>query len=512
MKNKLSIIIAVIILACAAVGITFETYAVSLPEAYITDISALEQSFKVEMQEVSGITGYQVQYSTSENFDKDDTHSVITYSNFSAPENLKGDQIYYVRARAFKKTDKKIKYSLWSKTEAITVKSKIPLEKLTVSPEKAKVIIGKTLQIKVALAPDNTSFKGLKFTSSDTAVATVDDNGLVKGIKEGNVKITVRATQTDKKALIDITVKKPYVPVSSIEITNKKGLIVEAGKTLQMTAKILPADATDKRIVWKTDDEEKATIDSKGVLTAKVPTEYVGVTASTKNGKFIAKYKLKISKSSAYITKSQLDRLDLSGINNLMIVAHPDDETFWGGGHILDDTYLIVVLTNGYYKDRVSDFNKAVKYYGDDKGIILSYPDVRKYLYNSDGSYNGYETDKWSTCRLGMEADINLLLNYKKWDTVVTHNPDGEYDKYHHQQVSKMVTECLKNSKSSSAKLYYFGHYYDSGHKINAPRISDSNLRKKKEVIRIYLPIAQGAYDAFGHMLPYEDWIPAQNW
>ncbi len=107
MKNKLSVIIAVIILACAAVGITFETYAVSLPEAYITDISALEESFKVEMQEVSGITGYQVQYSTSENFDKDDTHSVITYSNFSAPENLKGGQIYYVRARAFKKTDKK---------------------------------------------------------------------------------------------------------------------------------------------------------------------------------------------------------------------------------------------------------------------------------------------------------------------------------------------------------------------------------------------------------------------
>ena len=79
------------------------------------------------------------------------------------------------------------------------------------------------------------------------------------------------------------------------------------------------------------------------------------------------------------------------------------------------------------------------------------------------------------------QADINLLLNYKKWDTVVTHNPDGEYNKYHHQQVSKMVTECFKNSKSSNAKLYYFGHYFDSKHKINAPRISDSKLRKKKE-------------------------------
>jgi hypothetical protein len=112
----------------------------------------------------------------------------------------------------------------------------------------------------------------------------------------------------------------------------------------------------------------------------------------------------------------------------------------------------------------------------------------------------------------GMEEDIKLLLNYKKWDTVVTHNPDGEYNKYHHQQVSNLVTKCIANSKNSSTDLYYFGHYYGASATITGDRISDSDLAQKNEIIKMYLPTAQGAYEAFGHMLPYENWILKQDW
>ena len=31
---------------------------------------------------------------------------------------------------------------------------------------------------------------------------------------------------------------------------------------------------------------------------------------------------------------------------SLMIVAHPDDETIWGGSHLLKGHYLVVCLTN----------------------------------------------------------------------------------------------------------------------------------------------------------------------
>ncbi len=206
------------------------------------------------------------------------------------------------------------------------------------------------------------------------------------------------------------------------------------------------------------------------------------ITAQTADKKFSAKYSLKITKNKGYLTKKQLDKLNLSGINNLMIVAHPDDETFWGGGHILNGKYLIVSLTNGFHERRVEDFNNVIKRYSNDKGIILSYPDMRRKLYDANGKYKGYETDYWSTCITGMEADIKLLLNYKKWDTVVTHNPDGEYNKFHHKKVSRLVTKAIKSSKNADTPLYYFGHYYTENEKISGPRISKTDLKEKKRL------------------------------
>ena len=48
-------------------------------------------------------------------------------------------------------------------------------------------------------------------------------------------------------------------------------------------------------------------------------------------------------------TKKYLDTLDLKGIDRLMIVAHPDDESLWGGAHLAKDRYLVVCLTQCKY-------------------------------------------------------------------------------------------------------------------------------------------------------------------
>ena len=40
-----------------------------------------------------------------------------------------------------------------------------------------------------------------------------------------------------------------------------------------------------------------------------------------------------------------LKKIDFSKYNKLMIVAHPDDETLWGGGHLIDGDYVVVCVT-----------------------------------------------------------------------------------------------------------------------------------------------------------------------
>lgn len=512
MKKIISTIIAAVVLIGAAAAISFEIFATDIPKTEIAEIQPLEESFKVIMTQCEGVTGYQIEYSTQADFAKDTTKALKTADTECTPENLLGEQEYFVRARTYIADSKKVYYSHWSNSVMVTTKSKIALEKLTLTPESATVLTNKTLQLQAVLEPENTSFQQLRYSSSNPEIATVTQDGLVKGLTEGTVQITVRALETDKKAVVDIKVEKPFVATTGIKITNKADLTVETGQTLAMTAQVLPEDATNQEIIWKTSDTSKATIDDKGVLTAIRPTEYVEVTASTKDGKFSAKYTLKITKNSAFLTNADLDKLNLSGINNLMIVAHPDDETFWGGGHILNDSYLVVVLTNGFHEQRVKDFNAVINRYGDDKGLILSYPDTARNFYDANGKYKGYETDYWSTCKSGMAADITLLLNYKKWDTVVTHNPDGEYNKYHHKQVSQLVTNCMGGTKNSGTSLYYFGHYYGSNNNLSGERLSDDDLDMKKQIIQMYLPTAQGAYDAFGHMLPYENWVLSSEW
>lgn len=40
----------------------------------------------------------------------------------------------------------------------------------------------------------------------------------------------------------------------------------------------------------------------------------------------------------------------------MMITAHPDDETLWGGGHLLEGEYLVVCMTHGWNEKRRTAF------------------------------------------------------------------------------------------------------------------------------------------------------------
>ena len=60
-----------------------------------------------------------------------------------------------------------------------------------------------------------------------------------------------------------------------------------------------------------------------------------------------------------------------------MIVAHPDDETIWGGSHLINGNYTVLCITNGNNKKRKKEFMKVMEK-THSKGIILSFPDKTK--------------------------------------------------------------------------------------------------------------------------------------
>ena len=193
------------------------------------------------------------------------------------------------------------------------------------------------------------------------------------------------------------------------------------------------------------------------------------------------------------IEREQLEALTLDETNKLMIVAHPDDETIWGGGHLLEGGYFVVCITNGENEIRKEEFLRAVKESGNIP-LILSYPDKE---FGMRSRWWGYIDD--------ITTDIKTILSFKKWDIVVTHNLEGEYGHIHHKMVSALVTG--QRNCAQEAELYYFGKYYKKGtvSSIRMKELEESILEKKEEILKLYLS-QKSIWKKFGHMFSYEDW------
>ena len=186
------------------------------------------------------------------------------------------------------------------------------------------------------------------------------------------------------------------------------------------------------------------------------------------------------------------------GINKLMIVAHPDDETFWGGAHLIEDDYLVVCITCGTVKRRVEEFKNAMSITGD-KYIMLGYPDLT----------NG-KKDDWSKVHVNIKSDLEKIINYKHWEMIVTHNPAGEYWHIHHIMTNKMVTEL-----SDKDVLYYFGYYFkkDSIKNVNGMDTisSESKKIKMEKLVPVYKSQV-GAKKILEHMFDYENFVFNKDW
>ena len=136
---------------------------------------------------------------------------------------------------------------------------------ITLSQNTATLTEGKTLTLTVAVSPDNATDKTVTWTSSNTTVATVDNNGKVTAKVAGTATIT--ATAGGYSATCVVTVEEEVIAVSGITISQETAALT-IGETLALTAVVSPANATDKTVAWSSNNTAVATVDSNGVVTA----------------------------------------------------------------------------------------------------------------------------------------------------------------------------------------------------------------------------------------------------
>ena len=125
MKKIFSLLLSFVMLISIASLVDFSAFAASkLPATSITSLSAKDNGFTVKWKKKSGITGYQIQYSTNSKFNKKNSKTIKIKQAKKISKKitgLKSSKKYYVRVRTYKVVKKKISYSSWSKKKCIIV-------------------------------------------------------------------------------------------------------------------------------------------------------------------------------------------------------------------------------------------------------------------------------------------------------------------------------------------------------------------------------------------------------
>ena len=131
----------------------------------------------------------------------------------------------------------------------------------------------------VSYEPKGTNQKGVTWSSLDPTIASVTSGGVVKGLAEGNTTIKAIAKDENGDDIIDTyDVSVHFVNVTSVTL-NKGSVELTAGKTAQLSATILPANATDKSVSWSSSNNSVASVSNTGLVTVS-ETATAGQTAT----------------------------------------------------------------------------------------------------------------------------------------------------------------------------------------------------------------------------------------
>lgn len=129
--------------------------------------------------------------------------------------------------------------------------------KITFADKDVSFNVGDTCQLFWQTAPANATNPALTFRSSNEKIATVNDDGVVTGLKRGSCTITATAADgSNKKATVKINVLQPVLGVHMENDTIRVGV----GESYTGRAVLEPSDASNTAMSWTSADTSVATV------------------------------------------------------------------------------------------------------------------------------------------------------------------------------------------------------------------------------------------------------------
>ncbi len=339
--------------------------------------------------------------------------------------------------KAKKKGTAVIKAKAGSKSVSCKIIVGVPVKKVSIANKTIRLQEGQTAKIQATVTPAKASIKSLSYLSKNKKVATVSGKGVITAVSAGQTKVVVTSKDGNKKSA-ELTVvvstsqqnagqstptaspsqqgasgstsstptPKPEEKVSVTGITlSKSELILNVDDTETLYAEVTPANATNKKVTWTSEDNSVATVTNEGVVKG-VAKGTVTISAQTEDGGFSAKCDVTVA-SSAKVSGNQditsaLAKDDLE----ILIIETDKSEKFTIPSGDYSNVDLIVDTPNG-----------EIENYGKFKSVRILNIAEDTYYENATGNYLSVESAQAHIhIRENASATVQVAEKNKKID------------------------------------------------------------------------------------------------
>ena len=296
-------------------------------------------------------------------------------------------------------------------TLTININEIFPEEIIT--EKELTIYVNQTKQIELEFKPLN-AIPYVSYSVNNKSVASVDENGIVKGLAEGETYIVIKSEIfSDIKTRILIKVEKP--PVEKIEVINSIKLNYE--ETHQLIWNVLPSEA-DQNVILESSDSSIASIDNNGLITAHKYGEATIKIMSQNNPSIYSDIVVKVEGDKAQeinINTNDIN-LDLGETYELNYTISPSS-AYQGLDIIPSDTSAIEVNNNVILAKKAGTYTLVLKTIDESnlsKEITINVSASENPIFITNNEFDNANTLSWNT-------SFNPLDNIRAFD-----NKDGE--------------------------------------------------------------------------------------
>lgn len=333
-----------------------------------------------------------------------------------------------------------------------------PVKPLSISADNAMTLtIDQTKELKYSLINKELIVTETEVEfSSDSAAVTVSNEGVIKGISEGTANITIKskADSTVTKT-IAVTVSATKTPVESVTISETE-LVLEETDSYELSAEVLPNDASIKNVEWSSSDETVATVDQDGKVAALKAGNATIKVESTDNPKKYAECAVTVTErpKASYELVTEDSQLVVGA---KYIVVGIKEGTYYAMGHYASGNNIkpaeIPTPENDVFSLAEETLDTYAYVLGGESGAYTFF-DGAKYIYAAGGT-NSKDNYLKATTTVNENAQFEVSVDGTSHEATILAISETTVNKLlRFNLVSSLFSCYLDNTKQSAVYLY----------------------------------------------------------